>query len=219
VKYAYFVPARRLFSACYEEEVQGLSLLRVELPRRRGAQRRILRRLGRMGVNWVLNLPELSSYPEHCPRLVETGELYRRRGGAVALWALERRGLAAEESVVGLRSRRWTPWLERLAVELAQRVRGLALCLEQGEEEAGRALLERCGVPVFHGEGDVTLCYAPAEPDSARLLLAGPRPRVEGLAWRWSGGEFPEGAPADALLCVLAQRGSISWEEAECGDI
>lgn len=219
MRYAYFVPVRRLLPACYEEEVQGFSLLRVELPRRRGPQRRILRSLGRWGVSQALNLPELPSYPENCPRLVETWELYRRRGGALALWALECRGLAAEESVVGFRARRWTSWLERVTGELAQRVRGLALCLEQGEEEAARVLLERYGLPVFHGEGDVTLCYAPAQPDSCRLLLDGPRPKVDGLDWRWSGGGLPEGTPADALLCVMAQRGCIPWEEAECGKI
>ena len=215
MSYVYFVPSKRLFPACFREEFQGLELLRVELPRRRGAARRVLRRLARAGLTRALNLPPLNRYPEPCPRAVETAELYHRKAAELALWALERRGLAPEQSVVGLRGRVWTAALSRCADTLAPRVKGLALHLERPEAERAAAaeLLERWGVGVLHGEGAVTLCFTPAEPAEGRLLLGGDRPAVEGLVWRWLGSDLPPGAPADALLTVLARRGRVDWAE------
>lgn len=217
---AYFVPARRLFPACYREEVSGVELIRVELPRRKGAARRMLRRLARSGVDRSLNLPKLPVYPEPCPRLVETGTLYRRKAAGLALRALCRQGLTPEHSVVGLRGRCWTTDLARAAEELLPRVRSLALDLERPEEQrkGEQQLLERWGVSVLQGEGAVTVCFSPAQPGAGRLLLGGDRPEVEGLVWRWRGGTLPEDAAADALLALLLRLGRIGWEEAEWAD-
>ena len=215
MSYAYFVSARRLLPACYREEFLGVELLRVELPPRRGTIRRVLRRLAKAGVTHSLNLPPLPAYPEPCPRAVETAALYRRKAAALALWALDQRGLSPEAQVEGLRGRAWTADLRRAADVLAPRVKSLALCLErEGTEQTAAAdLLERWGVGVLHGEGAVTLCFSPAPPGEGRLLLGEDRPCVEGLTWRWQGGKLPPGAPADALLTVLSRRGRIGWEE------
>lgn len=215
MSYVYFVPSKRLFPACFQEEFLGLELLRVELPRRRGAVRRILRRLERAGVTRALNLPTLPRYPEPCPRAVATAPLYHHRAAELALWDMHRRGLTPERSVVALRGRSWTAVIARAADALAPRVKGLSLCLDRPEAEraAAAALLERWGVGVLHGEGDVTLCFTPADSAGGRLLLGEDRPTVEGLAWRWQGGALPEGVPADALLTVLEQRGRVDWAE------
>lgn len=214
----WFTRARRLFPACFRDEFVGVELLRLELPRRKGAARRTLRRLARAGVTCALNLPELDRYPQPCPRPVETGELYRRKAAALALWSLRQRGLDSARCVVGLRARSWNAALEHAAAELVPRVKGLALCLErpQAQQEAEERLFQRWGVPILHGEGDVTVCLSPAQPGEGRLLLGGDWPRVEGLVWRWRGGELPPGAPADALLCVLLRRGQLGYEEIFC---
>lgn len=211
---AYFADGSAVWVRCWEEEVLGLALLRVELPRyRRGAARRLLRKVRRLGP--VLNLPSLRSYPLWCPRPVETAPLYRAKAAELALWLLRRNAQAPERSVVGLRCRRWTAELERCAARLAPRVRGLALCLDTAEEEARaeQVLLQRFGLPVLHGEGDVCLCFAPAEAGARRLLLGTPWPVVEGVRWGWTGGTLPEQVPAAALLTLLVQRGTLSWEE------
>lgn len=217
---AYFVRGRRLFPACFREQVPGLELLRVELPRRKGAARRVLRRLARSGVVRALNLPGLDRYPVPCPRLVETGELYRRKAAELALWDLRRRGLDPAACVVGLQARHWSAALERTAAQLVPRVKGLALVLRQPEAQrlAAAELFRRWGVPVLQGAGDVTLCFAPEPPGPNRLLLGEERPRVEGLHWRCRGAELPREAPEDALVCVLLELGCIGWEEVFCAE-
>jgi hypothetical protein len=146
---------------------------------------------------------------------VETAPLYRARAAELALGLLRRRGLAPERSVVGLRSRRWSRELERVASALAPQVRGLALRLDSpgAELRAEEYLRGEFGLPVFQGEGDLCLCFSSAEPAPDRVLLGVERPVIEGLRLGWSGGSLPEQVPRAALLTLLAQRGRISWEE------
>lgn len=212
----YFAPRSGLWVRCWEESVLDLELLRVELPRcRKGAGKRVLRRLYRGGFRTVLELPPGCVCSERYPAPVETAPLYRARAAELALGLLRRRGLAPERSVVGLRSRRWSRELERVASALAPQVRGLALRLDSpgAELRAEEYLRGEFGLPVFQGEGDLCLCFSPAEPAPDRVLLGVERPVIEGLRLGWSGGSLPEQVPRAALLTLLAQRGRISWEE------
>jgi hypothetical protein len=206
--YAYFVPGKGLWPRLFEESLQALPLLRVELSRFRSVpSRRLIRRLRRSGVKGFLNGPEWLS-------LVTTAPLYRRKAAQLALAVLEGRGLEPERAVVGLMGRRWSAEMERCAGELVQRVRCLALDLPRSEGTEWE-LRRRWGVSAVEGEGDVTVCFSPAEPGENRLLLGEERPSVEGISWHWRGGALPEGAPVDALLTLLAQSGRIGWEEIE----
>ncbi len=221
----YYVQGRGLWVRCWEEEVLGLELLRVELPRcRPGAARRVQRWLFRAGYRRVLNPPPGRPCSGPCPKPVETAPLYRARGAEVALCLLQQRGLEPERCVVGLRCRRWNRDLERIASALAPQVRGLALCLEsQSAELRAEAFLRRSfGLPVFQGEGDICICFTPAPDAPGRVLLGTPRPDVKGLRLGWAGGALPEDVPRAALLTLLAQEGRIGWEEilvsAENGD-
>lgn len=208
--YAYFTREKHLFSRCYREELEKLTLLRLELPMRcRTVPRRTLRALRRSGVTVLLNGPENRFLP-----LLETGELYRRKAGELALLWLQQHKIDPETVVVGLLGRRWTGEMERSAAVLVPQVRGLALTMPEASE-AEWSLQQRYGVSVFQGEGDLTLCFSPASAGEKRLLLGESRPHIPGIDFRWRSGELPNNAPADALLTALIRGGRMDWTAAE----
>lgn len=209
--YAYFTTQRRVFPRYYQESFLGLPLLRAELPRRGRKSRwekKALAFLRRNQVRTLLN------GPEQCAplRLLDTGELYRRTAPELALLTLRRQRILPEKAVVGLLGTRWTRELDRAARRLAGQVRCLSLSLP-GSQDLAWELQQEFGIPVFQGDGDLTLCFSPAQPGPGRLLLGSPRPRVEGISFRWKGGPLPEDVPADALLTLLARSGIIPWGE------
>lgn len=197
----------------FQEEVLGLPLLRAQLPEwgsRKRWERRGLEFFRRAGVRALL------AGPEHCApfRLTGTGELYRRKAAQLALLELERRRIPPREAVVGLRANRYSRAMEEACRVLAGQVRALALELPQREDVAWE-LQCQYGIPVFRGEGDVTLCFTPAEPGEGRLLLGAYRPEVEGVSFSAPRVTLPEGCPVVPLLAALCEAGRLEWEQVE----
>lgn len=197
----------------YSEEVLGLPLLRAQLPereRREKWERKALGFFRRAGVRTLLN------GPENCAplRRTETGALYRHKAAELALLDLAQRGIPPREAVVGLRASRWTREMEMASRLLASQVRALALELPHREEVVWQ-LQQQYGIPVLQGDGDVTLCFTPAEAGDGRLLLGEPRPIVEGAVFRLPGLELPEGCPEEAVICVLCECGRAEWDTVE----
>ncbi len=194
----------------FREEVLGLPLLRGQLPQRGDParwERKALRFFRRAGVHCLLNGPETAALP-----LTETGPLYCRKAADIALLELERRGLPPHEAVVGLWASHTSRELEAACHSLAERVRALALELPE-RENLSWELQQDYGIPVFRGEGDVALCFTPAQPQENRLLLGAARPNVPGIAFSAAGVEVPPGCPETALLALLGETGRLGWEQ------
>ncbi len=204
----------------FREEVLGLPLLRGQLPRRGDParwERKALRFFRRAGVHRLLNGSENAALP-----LTETGTLYRRKAADIALLELERRGVSPETAVVGLWASHASRELEAACRALAGQVRALALELPE-RETLSWELQQDYGIPVFRGEGAVTLCFTPAPPQENRLLLGEARPRVPGIAFSAPGVEVPPGCPETALLALLGETGQLGWEQiqvqiSQCGE-
>ncbi|MCD7928819.1 MAG: hypothetical protein LUF86_01500 [Clostridiales bacterium] len=207
----------------FREEVLGLPLLRGQLPRRGDParwERKGLLFFQRAGVRCLLNGPESAALP-----LAETGSLYRRKAAEIALLELERRGVPPNEAVVGLWASRTSRELEAACRVLAGRVRALALELPE-RETLSWVLQQDYGIPVFRGEGTVTLCFTPAPPQGGplarkcrltagenRLLLGERRPNVPGVTFVAPEVELPPGCPATPLLALLGEPGRLGWEQ------
>lgn len=194
----------------FREEALGLPLLRGQLPRRGNParwERKGLRFFRRAGVTRLLNGPENAVLP-----LTETGTLYRRKAADIALVELERRGIPPETAVVGLRASHASRELETACRALAGQVRALALELPE-RESLSWALQQDYGIPVFRGEGNVTLCFTPAPLGENRLLLGEARPCVPGVAFLAAGVEPPSGCPETPLLALLGETGRLGWEQ------
>ncbi|MCD8146890.1 MAG: hypothetical protein LUD84_06395, partial [Clostridiales bacterium] len=204
-------------------ETLGLPLLRGQLPQRGDParwERKGLRFFQRAGVRCLLNGPENAALP-----LAETGVLYRRKAADIALLELARRGVPPGEAVVGLWASRTSRELEAACRALAGRVRALALELPE-RENLSWELQQDYGIPVFRGEGAITLCFTPAPPQGGpqarkcrsmagenRLLLGVARPNVPGIAFSAPGVEIPPGCPVTPLLALLGETGRLGWEQ------
>lgn len=200
----------------FREEALGLPLLRGQLPQRGNSarwERKALRFFCRAGVHCLLNGPENAALP-----LTETGSLYRRKAAELALVELERRGVPRETAVVGLWASHASRELEAACRALAGQVRALALELPE-RETLSWELQQEYGIPVFRGEGTVTLCFTPAPPQENRLLLGEMRPNVPGIAFSAPGVELPPGCPVTALLALLGETGRLGWERIQVGDL
>ncbi|MCD7821460.1 MAG: hypothetical protein LUG64_04530 [Clostridiales bacterium] len=194
----------------FREEVLGLPLLRGQLPRRGDParwERKGLRFFRRAGVHCLLNGPENAALP-----LTETGTLYRRKAADIALLELERRGVPPETAVVSLWASHASRELEAACRALAGQVRALALELPE-RETLSWELQQDCGIPVFRGEGVVTLCFTPAPPQENCLLLGERRPQVPGVTFSAPGVEPPPGCPETPLLALLGETGRLGWEQ------
>ncbi|MCD8335326.1 MAG: hypothetical protein LUC35_08340 [Clostridiales bacterium] len=194
----------------FREEVLGLPLLRGQLPRRGDParwERKGLRFFLRAGVHCLLNGPENAALP-----LTETGTLYRRKAADIALLELERRGVPPETAVVGLWASHASRELEAACRALAGQVRALALELPERETMSWE-LQQDCGIPVFRGEGVVTLCFTPAPPGEGRLLLGERRPQAPGVTFSAPGVEPPPGCQETPLLALLGETGRLGWEQ------
>ncbi|MCD8050857.1 MAG: hypothetical protein LUE89_04165 [Clostridiales bacterium] len=194
----------------FREEVLGLPLLRGQLPRRGDParwERKALRFFRRAGVHCLLNGTENAALP-----LTETGTLYRRKAADIALLELKRRGVPPNEAVVGLWASHASRELEAACRALAGQVQALALELPE-RETLSWELQQDYGIPVFRGEGTVTLCFTPAPPGEGCLLLGTARPNVPGIAFSAPGVELPPGCPVTPLLALLGETGRLDWEQ------
>jgi hypothetical protein len=190
----------------FEETVCGLPLLRTELPRRwNGRWVGELQRL--FGASGAFNLPKEPKPGCQC-RLIATQDLWQSAAVEVALCALAQQGRAPAEATVGVWASHLNRQLYRVLEGLADRVQALALEVPRSEAVALR-LQRRNGIPIRQGEGDVTVCFAPAQPGAGRLLLGQPRPEVPQMRLWVPGVPVPEGCPETELYAALLQAGRL----------
>ena len=131
---------------------------------------------------------------------------------ALALAALERRGLIPGQATVALRGGRVDRDMVRAAEGLCPQVRGLVIDAPRGGEELADRLRWEFGVPVLPGgeRGDAALVFQPGgrAVEETALELFGPRPRLGGLRLSAPGlaGEDREDLP---LLAALWEGGKL----------
>jgi len=145
-------------------------------------------------------------------RPVEIGPFLRSQAPALALAALERRGLSPGRCAVALRGVRADRDMARAAEELCPLVRGLIIDAPRGGPELARQLRREYGVAILPpGErGQVELAfqegYSPVGEDA--LELFGPRPRLGGLVLSAPGLEGPDQEDLP-LLAALWEGGKL----------
>jgi len=145
-----------------------------------------------------------------CP--VNPEQFVRAQGVALALAALERRGLIPGQATVALRGGRVDRDMVRAAEGLCPQVRGLVIDAPRGGEELADRLRWEFGVPVLPGgeRGDAALVFQPGgrAVEETALELFGPRPRLGGLRLSAPGlaGEDREDLP---LLAALWEGGKL----------
>ena len=199
----------------------GLPVLRAEVDRSgfwgERRLRRAARALRRDGVGRVLAPGDLLPLLKELGlRRVDPEPLLRAQSAALALAALERRGLAPDRAVVALRGTRADRDLLRAAEELCPKVRGLVIDAARGGRELARWLRREYGVPILpEGEqGQAALVFQAGCPrrEEVSLELFGPRPRLAGLTLTAPGLE--EGDREDlSLLAALWEGGRLRPED------
>lgn len=202
-------------------KLYGLTVLRAEVDRSGFWGERRLRRAGRAlrrsGVGRALVPEELLPLLEELGlRRVDPEPLLRAQSSALALAALERRGLAPDRAAVALRGLRADRDFIRAAEELCPKVRGLVIDAPRGGRELACWLRREYGVPVLpEGEqGQAALVFQAGCPrrEEVSLELFGPRPRLAGLTLTVPGLE--EGDREDlSLLAALWEGGRLRPED------
>lgn len=200
MEYGYFASGKRL--RYFEEERDGVLLLRAELPEKgkiQRYQRKALSFFRRAGIRLLLNGENWME--RYGVSIVETGNLYRKKGAEIALMVMEQQGLSPLKTVVGLRGSRWTREMELTCDALAGRVYSIAIALPDGlQEDVVWSIQQKYGLSVPTGDGDITLCFSSAEEREGRILLGERRPMVEGIRF----GEDYDGLPWDAAEGLAA---------------
>lgn len=190
---------RRHLPRFYQEQVGGLSLLRMELPNDRP---RTLRRAAaaaeRWGAAWSLD----ARLEPHLPA-VSTRELWQAHAAQLALLALKGRNIPAERAVVGISALRVSRQVLETAERLSDSVRAIALDVPE-RESLTLHLQQRNGVSVLEGRGDVNLCFCP-QPEEDCLNLGVRRPEIPGCTFSCPAVEVPEGCDRIGLASVLWQ--------------
>lgn len=190
----------------YLEAASGLSLLRVELPRRWNP-RRVGRMQRRMGAAVTLNLPKTT--PEGIvTRLISTRELWQRAAAAAALASLARSGIPPSQATVGILAARLSGPVWDAMEALSDQVQALTLLVPRVEQVTLRLQL-RNGIPVRQGLADLTLCFSRVSPGPGRLLLGEERPAPPGLGLTVAGITPPEGCPAEGFYAALLSAGKL----------
>lgn len=202
-------------------ELYGLTVLRTEVDRSGFWGERRLRRAGRAlrrnGIGRVLAPGDLLPLLEALGlRRVEPEPLLRAQSAALALAALERRGLPPDRAVVALRGLRADRELLRAAEELCPKVRGLVIDAPRGGRELACWLRREYGVPILpEGErGQAALVFQAGclRREEVSLELFGPRPRLAGLTLTVP--RLGEGDREDlSLLTALWEGGRLRPED------
>lgn len=164
----------------YEEEINGVHILRAEVPgtphTARGGrlQRKAMEVLRRNGVSRFLN-PELVG-----ARKVATGPLWRAMAAPLALTRANRLWRAPGGGLGGApRGTGWTGSVITCCTALAAEVRALSLDIPDCEPLAW-ALQRRFGIPVLEQGGDLNLCFSGR---NKGLTCGGIHPGQRGLHW------------------------------------
>lgn len=193
----------------FEEELQGVRILRAEVPgdpqSARGLRlgRRALETLWRNGVTRFLN-QELTER-----KRVATGPLWRAMAAPLALTGLAARGIPPEEALVALRAGRVDRAVAACCSTLAGEVR--ALCLEIPRcEDLAWSLQRRFGIPVLTRRGDLTLCFSG---EGQGVDLRGEAPSPAGFALRSPALTPPGGCPTEPLLAYCVERGVLGLQD------
>ena len=208
--YAYVVNAHRL--SLWQEEVRGMPLLRVELPRRLSPRvcRRVERWLRHAGVHALLSCPD-QWFAAPLPPLNPTRSLWREKAAEVALARLQQTGVPPSRATVEICGDRFSAQERAVILTLLTRVRALSLSLPAPEAFLWQ-LQREYGVCPLSGPGHLALCFSPA--DRAQMLpLWDARPDVPGLSLTASLPELPPDCPRLPLLAALLEQGRIRTEE------
>ena len=188
----------------FEEEFQGVRVLRAEVPgdprtpRGIRLERRALETLRRNGVTRFLN-------PELTRRRVATGPLWRAMAAPLALTGLTARGIAPGEALVALRAGRVDRTVAACCAALAGEVRALSLEIPRCEDLTW-SLQRRFGIPVLARRGDLTLCFSGG---GKGIDLRGDAPCPAGFALRSPALTPPGDCPPEPLLAYCVERGVL----------
>lgn len=193
----------------YEEELNGLRVLRAELPgtahtsRGQRLQRKALEVLRRNGVNRVLNIG-LSGVPP-----VATGPLWRAMAAPLALTELTTQGIPPADALVSLRAGKVDRSIVTCCTALATSVRGLSLEMPDCEGLTW-ALQRRFGIPIFQTGGDLALCFSGR---ATGIDLRGDCPQPAGFALDCAEVELPGDCPPEPMLAYLVEQGIVHLPE------
>lgn len=211
---AYFFPTGRRRPAFFIEEVRGMPLLRVELPRRLSARggARVARCFQRYRVHQTFNDPGPWPGPA-LPPLSDTRSLWIAKAADAAALTLEHRGCPPRRAKVELYSDCFGSREARLTDELLLRFRELTLSMPVPEGYLWR-LQQRHGVTSSAGEGDLSLCLSPVRREHS-LELWFRQPQPPGLELTAAGVEVPPGCPVQPLLAALVEQGRAAETEIE----
>ena len=191
------------------EQILGLPVLTVELPRPSRRPERAVRKgavlLGSHHVRYVLTPPEFpwwSVLAQSGIRPVDTVGLRCKLAPVWVAAQLGQRSIPRENAVVRLKGERNEPALEGIARELCPLVRSLVLDLPDGERTANR-LRHEWGIPVL-----------PRGFDGVHLTLRlQDGPVLAGAEITLSGRKMPTDCDRLSLLAVLWETGRVKTEE------
>ena len=191
------------------EQILGLPILTVDLPRHARRPERALRRgialLRKNGVKRVLTPPKFPGWPlliQAGLRPVDTAPLRRALAPAWVAAQLRRRDIPREQAVLRLSGEEREPALEGLARALCPLVRRLVFDLPGGNTAADR-LRREMGLPVL-----------PHDFTQANLTLRLRKgPVLTGAGFTLPGRELPADCDRLPLLSVLWETGRIKAEE------
>ena len=210
--YAYFAPGGGLWPRYYLEQVLGMPLLRVELPRRLspGQCRKIERRLRRFRVHQTLNHPQTWRGPA-LPAQNATRELWLEVAPELALRALMARNIDPRYASVELVAEHWSAPAEQILLSLIPRVRRIVLSVPVPEGLLWH-LQREAGFSPGVGQGDVALCLSPTVRKNA-IPLWPSRPAVPGFSLSTARPTGAEDCPVEPLLAALRQSGRLGRED------
>ena len=212
--------------------VQGLPLLRAELPRpRRGGARalkRTVRRgaklLRREGCRRVLAEPDFAFWPELTQaglQPVEPEPLLQAMAEPLALAGLQMQAIPAAQATVALRGEWVSQSFLRCAERLCPAVRTLIVSAPKGGEALRGHLWRDFGAPVLEGDttvrADLALCFSPGweREREARLALYTGGMDLRGLCVCPREAVLPEGLDPLPALTLLWEEGLLQPEALE----
>lgn len=208
--------------------VQGLPLLRAELPRPRHGGTRAVRKgaklLRREGCRRVLAQPGFAFWPELMQaglQPVDPAPLLQAMAEPLALAGLQMKAIPASQATVALRGE-WVsqPFL-RCAERLCPAVRTLIISAPKGGEALRGHLWRQFGAPVLEGDttvrADLALCFSPGweREGEARLALYSGGLDLRGLCLCPRDAVLPEGIAPLPALTLLWEEGLLQPEALE----
>ena len=216
--YAYFVINRRWGLRFWWEEVLGMPLLRVELPRKKTTrtESKLHRALYRLRVHQVLNHPP-GWDADALPPLNATRPLWLAKASECALLLMNRKGIFPADAVVELRGNRFTPECRRFVTALLPHVQGFHFATP-ADEGLLWFLQREFGLSPIPRHGDLSVSFSPASPQ-ADLPLGDQRPRIPGLELTADAVVCSGDCPMEPLLAALLEQGRLRKNDIDVHEI